>query len=115
MTLQAKDRQALIKYRTKEANEAIKDVEILMEKGRLKPAVNRIYYRMFYILSALALKYEFKTSKHKGIISWFNQTFVKENKVDRNYGKVIRAAFDKRSDSDYGLFVEFEWEELERT
>jgi uncharacterized protein (UPF0332 family) len=70
-------------------------------------AVNRIYYGMFYILSALALKYKFKTSKHQGLIGWFNKNFLKDKKIDRKYGTIVRDAFNNRSDGDYGAFIKF--------
>jgi uncharacterized protein (UPF0332 family) len=68
MTLSEKDRDTLIKYRIEQAHEAIEDAELSISHHKLKMAVNRIYYGMFYILSALALKYKFKTSKHQGLI-----------------------------------------------
>ena len=40
------------------------EVNFLIENNKLHLAVNRIYYGSFYILSALALKYRFQTSKH---------------------------------------------------
>ncbi len=57
MTISNEDRQTMIKYRVEQANEAIKEVKILLNNGLLKLAVNRIYYGMFYILSGLALKH----------------------------------------------------------
>ena len=72
------DREALIKYRIEQANEAIREVEILMKNDLLKVAVNRIYYGMFYMLTALALKHKFKTSKHQQLIGWFNKNFIKK-------------------------------------
>ncbi len=69
--------EELIKYRIEQAKEAILEVEILIEKNLLKIAINRIYYGMFYILLALALKNRFKTSKHNQLIGWFNKEFVK--------------------------------------
>ena len=76
MTLSNADREVLKKYRIELAHEAIQDAELLIGNNKLRGAVNRIYYGIFYILNALALKYEFKTSKHQGIIAWFNKTLV---------------------------------------
>ncbi|MCU0289623.1 MAG: HEPN domain-containing protein [Acidobacteria bacterium] len=69
---------------------------------------------MFYILCALALKHQFKTSKHKELIGWFNKNFIKEKIIDPKYGEVIRKAFIKRYDSDYGVMVKFEKAEVEK-
>ena len=51
------DRKVLIEYRYAQAKEAVRDVHKLIENDLLKVAVNRIYYGMFYSLTALSLKY----------------------------------------------------------
>ncbi|TVR75226.1 MAG: HEPN domain-containing protein [Marinilabiliales bacterium] len=68
---------------------------------------------MFYILLALALKHHFKTSKHQQLIGWFNKEFVKSGKVDTRLGSIIYKAFEDRTDSDYGIFIEFEKAEVQ--
>ena len=103
MTITEKDREILINYRIDQAHEAIEATKILIDNNKLKSAVNRIYYGMFYILSALALKYKFSTSKHQGIIAWFNKNFLKDKKIDRKYGPILSDAFENRSESDYGV------------
>jgi len=67
---------------------------------------------MFYALLALALKHNFKTSKHRQLIGWFNKDFIKTGVIDISYGRIINNAFENRSDSDYGLFVEFTLEDI---
>lgn len=114
MTLSDEDREILIKYRTDQAYETAAEARFLIDNEKLKVAVNRIYYGMFYILCALALKHQFKTSKHKELIGWFNKNFIKEKIIDPKYGEVIRKAFIKRSDSDYGVMVKFEKAEVEK-
>ena len=64
MSIENQDRQDLIKYRIAEAKDTQTDVELLISHDRLRAAINRIYYSMFYSLLALGLKYEFETSKH---------------------------------------------------
>lgn len=114
MSISEDDRQVMIEYRAEQADEAVKEVEILLNNGLLKLAVNRIYYGMFYILSAFALNNRFKTSKHQQLIGWFNKEFIKEKKVSPKYGDIIRRAFSNRSDSDYGVHVKFEKTEVEK-
>lgn len=103
----------LIKYRVEQAEKTIQEVSLLITNGLYKTAVNRIYYGMFYMLLALALKHNFKTSKHRQLIGWFNQKFIKPGTIDTKYGKIINHAYENRSDSDYGIFVEFTKEEVE--
>ena len=69
--------------------------------------MHRIYYGMFYMLLALALKHDFKTSKHQQLLGWFNRNFINARKIDMVFGKIVNDAFENRSDSDYGVFIEF--------
>ena len=68
MTISDENRQTMIAHRIEQANEVIHEVEVLINNGLLKVAVHRIYYGMFYILNALALKCQSKTSKHHQLI-----------------------------------------------
>jgi len=106
------DKQDLVKYRIKQAEEAAEEISLLIENKLYKTAINRIYYGMFYALLALALKHNFKTSKHRQLIGWFNKDFIKTGVIDISYGRIINNAFENRSDSDYGLFVEFTLEDI---
>jgi len=102
----------LINYRIDQARNTIMEVEFQVEHGFLGIAVNRIYYGMFYILLALAMKKGYKTSKHQQLLGWFNKEFVKTGKVSRKAGRIVNQAFEDRADSDYGLFIEFTKEEV---
>ncbi len=104
--------EELIKFRIQQAYETISEAEFQINNNYLRIAVNRIYYGMFYVLLALALRNNYKTSKHQQLIGWFNKEFVKTGKVDVSVGRIIHKAFADRSDSDYGIFVEFEKEEV---
>jgi uncharacterized protein (UPF0332 family) len=102
----------LINYRIEQAKAAISDVEILIEQNLLTLAINRIYYGMFYMLLALALKNGFKTSKHNQLIGWFNKEYIKTGIIDTKFGKIVNKGFEDRTDGDYGIFVQFEKEEV---
>jgi uncharacterized protein (UPF0332 family) len=115
MTLNEKDKKELIKYNIERANKAINDVEFLIENQRYHLATNRIYYGIYYILSALALKHSFQTSKHTQLIGWFNKNFVKNGILEKRFGKYIQNAFEQRMEGDYGTFVNFEKEEIDNS
>lgn len=100
----------LIRHRIQEAEDTIEDVKLLIENERLRAAVNRIYYGMFYSLLALGLAYKFESSKHAQLIGWFNKNFIYTNKIEPEYGKMINKAFNRRTKGDYDVFVDFESE-----
>lgn len=58
------DRSNLIKYRLDQSMETVELAKFLFDSGQLTTAVNRIYYGIFYAITALAIKYSFETSKH---------------------------------------------------
>ena len=106
------DKSELIQYRIQQAKETLAEIEILLQNRLHRIAVNRIYYGMFYMLLALALKHDFKTSKHQQLIGWFNRDFIKTGKIDVSFGKIINDAYENRSDSDYGVFISFSEEDI---
>jgi uncharacterized protein (UPF0332 family) len=106
------DRITLIRYRLKQAKENIELVEFLIEANRLTVAVNRIYYGLYYAVTALAIKNHFETSKHARLIGWFNKEFIASNILDKRFGKILRNAFQNRTKGDYDAFVSFDREEI---
>jgi len=102
------DKDILIKYRIDRAEETIEEIELAIENDKLHLAANRIYYSVFYVVSALALKKEFKTSKHSQLLSWFNIEIVKTGLIDKNFGKFYLDAFEMRQEGDYDDLVEFD-------
>lgn len=46
-------KEELIRFRQKKAKETLEDATILLNSGRLFSALNRIYYALFYEVSAL--------------------------------------------------------------
>lgn len=70
------DRQSLVDYRLLQAIDTIELANFLAVSEKYVIAVNRIYYGMYYALTALALKHGFETSKHGQLIGWFNKEFI---------------------------------------
>lgn len=101
------DRESLITYRIEQAKDTIDLSDFLIKSEKLTVAVNRIYYDMYYALTALALKNSFETSKHSQLIGWFNKEYVSTSRVDKKYGRILRNAFRNRSKGDYDAFIIF--------
>lgn len=111
MTLSKENRIVIIDNNIQKSYQAINDAEILLKNEGFSGALNRIYYSIFYILSALAIKFNYKTSKHTQLIGWFNKNFVKNHKVERKIGKLVQKAFDQRMEGDYDVLSEFCFDE----
>ena len=106
------NKEALIQYRIEQANNSIDTVQLLITNKKYNAAINRIYYVMFYMLLAVAVKENFETSKHQQLIGWFNKTFIKEGRLPKRFGKMVSQTFKSRQVSDYEAFVIFEEEEV---
>ncbi len=110
------DKQALLSYRLRQAEETIADAEKMVE-SQVSPRsiANRAYYSMFYCVLALFLKtgINIKTSKHSGVISVFNKEFVHTGKIDKHYSKILQKMFNIRQECDYKEFAEISIEDAE--
>jgi len=115
MTLSDDERKSLIENYIEKSLATIDQVSFLIENSQFTLAVNRIYYGIYYILSALALKNNFTTSKHLQLIGWVNKTFVKGNIIDKRYSKLIQKAFDNRMEGDYDVYANFMKDEVEQS
>lgn len=113
MSIDKENINALVNYRIAQAEETIKDVDLLIANQRWRSAVNRIYYGNFYSLLALGILYGIESSKHAQIIGWFNKNFIHTGFVDPKYGKIINKAFNRRTKGDYDTFIEFDREIVE--
>lgn len=92
----------LIKYRLEEAEESIKEAEVLLKEGMsMRAVMNRLYYAMFYAVLALLQEKEMGTSKHYDAISLFDREFVKKKIFDDELSKTLHRAFELRQKGDY--------------
>ena len=104
----------IINYRLSRARETYEDAKILFQNNKLFSSVNRIYYAMFYCVSALLFSKGLSSSKHIGVIELFNKEFVKKGIVDKHLGKFYFTMFEMRQKGDYKDLVEFHKEDVER-
>lgn len=101
-------RETLVRLRMQDARQAVEDAQVLLDRGSLRGAANRIYYSMFYAISALALARGVAFKTHAGLISFFQREFVSTNLFGREHGRALQKAFDDRSEADYEDVLDFE-------
>jgi uncharacterized protein (UPF0332 family) len=103
----------LSRYRLKQAEESINEAVCLFSgKGSPRSIINRAYYAMFYSVLALIV-FEPYSSKHSGVLSYFNKRFIKEGVLAETLGRSINKAFELRQEGDYREYVELSYEEVE--
>jgi uncharacterized protein (UPF0332 family) len=107
MTLSPSERQAVISLRLQNADGALLDAGVLLDRGSLRGAANRIYYAVFHALSALALGDGKVFGKHQGIISYFHADCVRTERFEKRFGRIVQQAFEDRTEADYEDDVSF--------
>ena len=112
MILSDDQRREVIGARMANAREALADAETLAGSGSLRGAANRVYYSMFYAVSALAILRGQSFKKHAALISFFHREYIKSGMLDRKHGRALQKAFDDRSEADYEDHVEFTDEQV---
>lgn len=103
---------------TKKAEKFLKTAKLVFDSEDYDSCASRCYYAMFFMTEAVLLAKGVKASSHKGVISLFGEHFVKTGIFERELGKALSDAYDKRLIGDYGVgfaFVEKEAEDLLKT
>ena len=103
------EKQKFIFFRLKEAEESLKDAELLLQNKSYRSSVNRSYYSMFYGILALINITGVSISKHTGVISHFDKTGI----FSKEFSKSLHSAFELRQESDYLDMKEVTLEETE--
>jgi uncharacterized protein (UPF0332 family) len=98
----------LVGHRITRAHQTLEDARVLAKAGRWNACVNRLYYACFYSVSALLLKDSLSSSKHAGVRSLFNKQYVKTGKISKNLAQTYNDLFERRQESDYIDFVNFQ-------
>jgi uncharacterized protein (UPF0332 family) len=96
----------------KKAKRSIKAAKRLIGDEDYDFASSRLYYAVFYAMEAVLLTKNLTSSKHTGIISQFNQFFVKEGIFPKNFSKIISRLFRERQVGDYGFYIDITEEEI---
>ncbi len=91
----------LINYRLERADESLKAAKLMLENKLYIPAMNRIYYSMFYAVQALLIINESTFSKHGQVKGFFNREYIKTGIFPVDFGKLFNTVFEYRQKFDY--------------
>jgi uncharacterized protein (UPF0332 family) len=99
--LTKEEKVTLVKYRLERSEESLEAATLMFENKLYIPAMNRIYYSMFYAVQALLILKESSFSKHGQVKGFFNKEFIKAGVFPKEFGKLYNAAFEYRQKFDY--------------
>lgn len=101
MTLSPEERQAVVQIRMRNAETALDDARVLLSRGSLRGAANRLYYAAFHAVSALAMTKGMTARTHRGVIGFFHSQCIETGLLKPQFGYALQKAFEERSEADY--------------
>ena len=87
------DRLEIVKYRLEKAYRTYHEAKGAINSGFGETAANRLYYAAYYAVSALLISYKYEVSTHNGVIQMFGKAFLKNNIIDKKYGRTFNQLF----------------------
>lgn len=97
-------------YWLDKADESLHSAKSELAAGRLTFAVNRLYYTMFYAVSALFVSRNQSYGKHSAVRAALHRDFIKTGLIDKQVGRLYDELFNARQQGDYAPLVEFDQE-----
>ncbi len=94
----------LSRYRYETAKDDLDTAKVMFKAEKYKAAVNRLYYAIFHALRSVTALDGFDSSKHSGVIAYFNKNYVKNKIFEKDISKKIDKAFRLREKADYQDF-----------
>ncbi|MGQ4874813.1 MAG: HEPN domain-containing protein [Promethearchaeia archaeon] len=85
------------------ADKFLTTAEHTLNIGDYDSCVSRCYYAMFFMAEAVLLTKNLSGTSHKGVISLFGEHFVKTGIFNKEIGRALNDAYDKRLLGDYGI------------
>ena len=103
----AEERKTLSSARLKRSRQHLKSARDLLHNDDYADSVSRSYYAIFQAARALLAIAGLDSRKHSGVISLFNQRFIKTGKLSKQWGVVLKDARRSREMADYTELAEF--------
>jgi uncharacterized protein (UPF0332 family) len=95
-------KRQLALHRIQQAEESLDEARYLLAGNKSpRSVINRAYYSMFYSILALLIFEPYSSSKHSGVLSYFNRHFIKNGMIAKDIGRAVNKAFDIRQRGDY--------------
>lgn len=96
----------LAKHRLERAKEHFQSAKELFANKHLLDSVSRSYYAVFTTARAVLATEDMDSARHSGVISLFDQHFVKTGKISNDASRIIHEAKDYREKADYADYPE---------
>lgn len=102
------DLAELVRYWWEKAERSLASAQYEYEMGAYDFAVNRLYYSVFYVVSAWLIEDGKYFKKHSGVRALFHRELIHTGSLPHKWAKFYDRLFEDRTDSDYVPMTEFE-------
>ena len=107
MGLTDEERNDLIMYRLAKSEEVFQEALDVASMNHWNLTVNRLYYAVFHLCSAILLKDGHNARTHSGIIRMMMMHYVKTSLLTIKDGELITSLYNMRQSGDYDDL--FDW------
>lgn len=97
-------RISLAQYRLEKARNCLKTAQLTLDNNLYADSANRSYYAIFHAARAVMALSGEDRKKHSGVISCFQEHYIKTKIFDKEFSGILQDAFNIRQDSDYEDF-----------
>ncbi len=101
-------RNIVVSYWWEKADDSLLSAERELDAGALVFSINRLYYALYYAVSAVLLRKEFTFSKHSGVRAAFHREIIKTGLMDAEWGRLYDQLFEDRHEGDYVALTDFD-------
>ncbi|MBR0277099.1 MAG: HEPN domain-containing protein [Clostridia bacterium] len=102
---------ALTQYRIERSEECLKSANVLLGIDDFFAVLDRSFYAIFHAVRAIMALDGTDRRKHSGVISYFQQNYVKSGVFDKKYSEMVQDAFELKQECDYEDFYVLSKEE----
>lgn len=95
----------LARYRMEKAQSNLMTARQLFQLGRYDDSVSKSYYAILTAMRCLLAIKHVDSHRQDGVITLFNQHFIKTKYFSKEINKIIRNVKSLREEADYGDFV----------
>ena len=107
------ERKVLAKYRMERAQKCLNSADNLLSMEDYLAVLNRSYYAIFHAVRSILALDGIDRKKHSGVISYFQQNYVKTEIFNKEFSRIVQEAFEVRQEADYEDFYVISKEEVE--
>ncbi|MBD5233588.1 MAG: HEPN domain-containing protein [Bacteroidales bacterium] len=100
----------LIDFRLRKATDSIKEAALLAGAEFYSTAINRLYYAVYYAVSALLISEPLQADYHTKLKNLFYLKFIEPERVERNFWKIYQTLYLHNNSLDYEDFIYYDAE-----